>query len=272
MCHSFHLWTVLIYENSGRGSAESWTWGGKTQAPVQAGTTVKQLGKKRTWGFGIWTKLNRSHQPVLLWQRQQTASWAAETVRAAGWGRWCCLCTALLRPHPAAVPGPAPLGWAGRKQLSPQETVYSEGLSLLDGAEKEAKRHKRGHNLQEWNDKALLIAKRLKTSPSTQKKKQSMFWLKGMFWKESSSVMQNQMTFCYHFGQLLWAASKTTLMKECVQGKCLEQEPCSAPLATSTPSTRCSSMRQQEGAGARWGIWSSGGEAHYHVKAEEWPN
>lgn len=52
-----------------------------------------------------------------------------------------------------------------------------------------------------------------------------MFWVKGMFWKESSSVMQKEMTFCYHHGQLLWAASQTTLMKECVEGKCLEQEP-----------------------------------------------
>lgn len=62
-----------------------------------------------------------------------------------------------------------------------------------------------------------------------------------MFWKESSSVMQNQMTFCYHLGQLLWAASKTTLMKECMQGKHLEQEPCSAPLAMSSPGTLCRS-------------------------------
>lgn len=53
--------------------------------------------------------------------------------------------------------------------------------------------------------------------------------------------MQNQMTFCHHHGKLLWAASKTTLVKECVQGKRLEQEPCSAPLAMSTPSTLCRS-------------------------------
>lgn len=81
--------------------------------------------------------------------------------------------------------------------------------------------------------------------------------------------MQNQMTLCFHLGQLLWAASKTTLTKECVQGKCLEQEPCSAPLAMSTLAHAAAPMWQQEGAWTQQGMWSSGGETHYHFKAEE---
>lgn len=157
--------------NSGRGGAESWNWGGKTPAPVKAGTIVKQPGKKRPGGLGSapsWTWATN----LCSWQGQQTGQYPGlqEAVSAAGWGRGSRIlplhshsqqqCQALLR-------------WDGLEGAScAHERLCSRGLALLDGAEKEAKRHKRGRILQVWNGKALLKAKRLKIPPSTQKKKQ----------------------------------------------------------------------------------------------------
>lgn len=100
--------------NSGRGGAESWTGGGKTPAPVQAGTTVKHLGKEKLGGLGSgpsWTWATN----LCSWQRQQTVSWAAQGSVGSRPGRWSCL---SAQPHPAAMPGPAPLGWAGLEGAS----------------------------------------------------------------------------------------------------------------------------------------------------------
>lgn len=91
LCAILFLWMVFICEEFRKGSAESWSWGGKTQAPVQAGTT-KAAWQKRSWG-GLGSGPTWMWATNLCsWQRQPTASWAAwGKVSAAGWGRWSCL-------------------------------------------------------------------------------------------------------------------------------------------------------------------------------------
>lgn len=223
VCHSFHLWMALICEEFRKEKCRVLNLGKKNPATSTGWGKRKAAWQKRTWGFGIWTKLNMSHYRVLMakaancilgCRRQSVSSTGSDP--------------ALLHsPGEATSSGnarscSAGMGW--REPVVHTRDCGLRGLGLFDGTAKEANRHKRGHILQAWNDKALFLSKRLK-NPTIKPREEAT--LKICFGKKAAQWCRIKL----NSAQLLWAASKTTLMKERLQQKCFEWEPCPAPLA-----------------------------------------
>lgn len=271
VCHSFHLWMVLIYEEFRKGRCRVLKLGRKNPSTSKSWNNCKAAWQEKTWGFGIWTKLNVSHQPVLV---AGAANWAVSW--AAGGSVSCRLREGIqdpasAQPQPAAMPGPAPLGWAGGSQLCTRETLL-KGPGSVRWGWKRSKETQKGPHPASVKWQSPLKSKKVKNPTINPEEETTCFGLKVCFGKKAAQWCRIKWHSAFILANCSGQLPKPPSWKNVCKANAQSWNPALLPWQWAPLACAAAPMWQQEGAWTQQGMWSSGGETHYHFKAEEWPN